>query len=111
VTGEAFDADRARSSLRAAVPDFDRRERDGQIEIVNGDEWYAAGQKIQPEELVSGLLQREQDALGLGYSGLRTNGNCAWVREDQRADFLDYEALVQKAIRGRRMICLCSYHG
>ena len=50
---------------------------------------------------MNGLLQREQDALGLGYAGLRTNGNCA--------DFLDYEALVQRGIRGRRMICLCSY--
>jgi PAS domain-containing protein len=109
VTGEAFDADRARSALRAAVPDFDRRERAGQVGIVDGDEWYAAGQKIQPVELMNGLLQREQNALGLGYAGLRTNGNCAWVKEHQWADFLDYEALVQKAVRGRRMICLCSY--
>jgi PAS domain S-box-containing protein len=109
VTGEAFDPDRARSSLRAAVPDFDSRECAGQIEIADGDQWYAAGQKISPQDLVSGLLQREQDALGFGYAGLRTNGNCAWVRESQWADFLDYEALVQKAVRGRRMICLCSY--
>lgn len=109
VTGEAFDAERARSSLRAAVPDLDGRERTGQIEIVDGDEWYAAGQKIQPQELVNGLLQREQDALALGYDGLRTNGNCAWVREHQWPDFLTYETLVQSAVRGRRMICLCSY--
>jgi len=109
VTGKAFDADRARSSLRAAVPDLDQRERAGQIEIANGDDWYAAGQKLQPDELVRGLLQREQDALRLGYVGLRTNGNCAWVTEHQWTDFLNYEALVQKAIRGRRMICLCSY--
>ena len=109
VTGKAFDADRARSSLRAGVPDLDRRERAGQIEIADGDEWYAAGQKLRPDELVSGLLQREQDALGLGYAGLRTNGNCAWVTEHQWADFLDYEALVQKFVRGRRVICLCSY--
>jgi two-component sensor histidine kinase/PAS domain-containing protein len=109
VTGEAFNADRARSALRAAVPDFDRRERAGQIEIADGDEWYAAGQKIQAGEPVDGLLQREQDALELGYAGLRTNGNCAWVTAQQWADFQGYEALVQKAVRGRRMICLCSY--
>jgi PAS domain S-box-containing protein len=109
VTGEAFNADRARSALRAAVPDFDSRERAGQIEIADGDEWYAAGQKIQPGELVNDLLQREQDALELGYAGLRTTGNCAWVTAQQWADFQGYEALVQKAVRGRRMICLCSY--
>ena len=58
---------------------------------------------------MSGLLQREGDALALGYAGLRTSGNCAWVSRDQWTDFLEYEGLVQKAVRPRRMICLCSY--
>jgi two-component sensor histidine kinase len=109
VTGKAFDAEQARSALRAAVPDLDKRERDKQIEIANGDEWYAAGEKLQPHELVKGLEQREKDALELGYAGLRTNGNCAWVSQAQWADFQDYETLVQKTVRGRRMICMCSY--
>ncbi len=109
VTGQAFNAEQARSALRAAVPDFDRRERDKQIEIANGDEWYAGGAKLRPHDLVSGLLQSEQDALGLGFAGLRTNGNCAWVSRDRWGDFLEYEGLVQKAVRGRRMICMCSY--
>ena len=109
VTGKAFNAEEARSALRAAVPDLDKRERDKQIEIANGDEWYAPGQKLHPQELVSGLLKLEQDTLELGYTGLRTNGNCAWVSKDQWADFLDYEKLVQKAVAGRRMICTCSY--
>jgi hypothetical protein len=77
VTGQAFNAEQAHTALRAVVPDLGERERRKQIEIVNGNEWYAAGEKLQPHELVSGLLQREQDALGLGYTGLRTNGNCA----------------------------------
>jgi PAS domain-containing protein len=109
VTGQAFNAEQARSSLRAAVPDLDKRERDQQIEIANGGEWYAPGEKLRPDDLVSGLVQREQDTLGLGYAGLRTNGNCAWVSQDQWADFQEYESLVQKAVRGRRMICMCSY--
>jgi two-component sensor histidine kinase/PAS domain-containing protein len=109
VTGEAFTAEEARSALRAAVPDLAKRERDKQIEIANGHEWYTAGEKLRPHDLVSGLLQREQDALELGYEGLRTNGNCAWVSRDQWADFLEYEVLVQKSVRDRRMICMCSY--
>ena len=52
VTGEAFNAEQARSALRAAVPDLDKRERDKQIEIANGDEWYAAGEKLRPHDLV-----------------------------------------------------------
>ena len=111
VTGEAFKADEARSALRAAVPDLDGRERDGQIEIANAAEWYSSSQKLDPQELVRGLIQREQDALGRGYAGLRTNGNCAWVSRDQWPDFLEYERLVQQTVRGRRMICMCSYCG
>jgi two-component sensor histidine kinase/PAS domain-containing protein len=109
VTGQAFNAEEARSALRAVVPDLDKREREKQIEIANGDEWYAKGEALRPHELVNGLITLEQDALGLGYAGLRTNGNCAWVSQDQWADFQDYERLVQKTVRGRRMICMCSY--
>src|ERR1700749_3851439 len=58
VTGQAFKAEEARSALRAAVPDLDKRERDKQIEIANGAEWYAAGQRLRPPDLVRGLVQR-----------------------------------------------------
>jgi len=57
LTGRAFNAEQARSTLRAAVPDLDKRERDKQIEIANGDEWYATGGKPRPQDLVDGLLQ------------------------------------------------------
>src|SRR5262249_22128717 len=109
LTGAAFDAEQARSALRAAVSDLDRRDRDKQIEIASGDEWYASGEKPRPADLVGRLLQRAEDALGRGYAGLRTSGNCAWVARDQWSDFLDYEARVQEAVRGRPMVCLCSY--
>jgi two-component sensor histidine kinase/PAS domain-containing protein len=109
VTGDGFNAEQARSALRAAIPDLDRRERGKQIEIANGGDWYSASERLRPDELVNGLLQSEQDALGRGFAGLRTSGNCAWVSHDQWADFLDYERLVQKSVRGRRLICFCSY--
>src|ERR1700727_3307171 len=70
VTGEAFNADDPRSPLRAAVPDLDKRESAKQIEIASGDEWYTSGGNIRFADHVKGLLQREQDALGLGYNGI-----------------------------------------
>jgi hypothetical protein len=87
VAGKAFNAEQARSALCAAVPDLDQRERDKQIEIANGDEWYAVGEKLRPHELVKGLEQRERDALELGYVGLRTSGNCAWVSQGSMGGF------------------------
>lgn len=109
VTGSAFNAEDARSALRAALPDLDKRERKRQIEIANAEKWYSADQALQPSALLAGLLQREQDALVGGFTGLRTNGNCAWVSRDQWDDFQEYESLVHTAVRGRRMICMCSY--
>ena len=109
VTGQAFNVEEARSALRGAVSDLDKRERAKQIEIANGDQWYGTGEKLDPSELMSGLIRCEQEALASGYAGLRTNGNCAWVAPGQWADFLEYETLVQKGLRGRRMICMCSY--
>jgi two-component sensor histidine kinase/PAS domain-containing protein len=109
VTGPAFGTDDARAALRAAVPDLDQREAREQIEIVDGGAWYSASEPLKPGELVDGLLQREREALDLGYTGLRTHGDCAWVGPAQWNDFVDYEGLVQHAMRGRRMICMCSH--
>ena len=109
VTGAPFGANQARSALREAVGDFDAREKRGQIEIRDAHEWYEAGAKLKPEEIVAGLVRRTEEALGNGYQGLRTHGNCAWVEPDQWDDFKLYERLVQKAMRGRRMICMCGY--
>jgi PAS domain S-box-containing protein len=109
VTGRAFNAEEARSALRAVVSDLDERERNEQIEIANGEEWYGRGEKLDPLDLMRGLLRREQQALDSGFAGVRTNGNCAWVSPEQWADFQEYETIVQKGIRGRRLICMCSY--
>src|SRR6185437_13798492 len=109
LTGQAFNAEAARSALRAAVPDLDRRERNEQIIIANGDEWYGAAEGLRPTELVARLLQQGEEALSRGYTGLRTNGNCARVSQYQWADFVEYERLVHKSVRGRRMVCMCSY--
>lgn len=47
--------------------------------------------------------ERERDAVEQA-AGLRTNENCAWVSMVQWPAFLDYEELVQEAVRGRRKV-------
>jgi hypothetical protein len=108
VTGAPFAANQARSALRAVVSDFDERERRQQIEIRDAHEWYGAGEALRPNNIVTGLLQREQDALKQGYRGLRTSGNCAWVERGQWADFQTYESLVQDAVHAPSIRRRCS---
>ncbi|RFU49684.1 MEDS domain-containing protein [Paraburkholderia sp. DHOC27] len=109
VTDAPFGMDDARSALRTVVPDLDARERQGQIEIRDTRAFYDRDRPLDPEALVAGLVQLERDALASGYRGLRTNGNCAWVERANWDSFLTYEASVQEAVRGRRLICMCSY--
>ena len=109
VVREPLGLEEARSALAAAMPDLDERERAGQIEIARANDWYSSTDEVEPGALVDGLLEREKEALNLGYQGLRTNGNCAWVSAEQWDTFQDYEALVQRTMPGRRMICVCSY--
>ena len=101
VTGKALNAEQARSALRAAVPDLDARERKKQIEIANGDEWYAADEKLQPEELVKGKSSasgtrsnsdtRVLEPTGIAPGYRKLNGRISritkrWFRKPSAAD-------------------------
>jgi two-component sensor histidine kinase len=109
VAMEPFSADSARSALRAAVGDFDRRERRKQIEIHDVRAWYNSDTIINGEEIVAGLLASEEQARADGYNGFRTHGNIGWLGRNQWEDFQDYEAGVTRGLRGRRMISMCGY--
>lgn len=109
VTEAPFSADDARAALREVVPDLDDREQQGQIEIQDVRSFYAKGEALRADALIEGLMEREREALAAGYRGLRTNGNCSWVESTQWDDFLGYESSVQQLVRGRRLICMCSY--
>ena len=55
------------------------------------------------------MLAEETRALEQGYSGIRITGNASFVTPETWPDFMDYEAVVHQAFRGRRIVSLCSY--
>ena len=109
VTDAPLRAYEARAALREVVPDLDHRERQGQIEIQDGDAFYDADKPLPIHDIVAGLIRRADDAVSTGFVGLRTNGNCAWVDGQRWPEFRGYESLVQEEVPGRRLICMCSY--
>jgi hypothetical protein len=75
VAMDPFTADDARSALRTAVGDFDRRERRKQ----RRSRLYNSDSIINGDQIVAGLLASEEQARTDGYNGFRTHGNIAWL--------------------------------
>ena len=109
VTGHPYGRDRAVSEMRAAMSDFDRRTSAGQMQIFGQDEWYAKQEFMSPAERVQTWLSRKDEAVGLGYAGLRANGNTSFLDESSWDEFLIYEQAVSEAYKDQRCIGLCSY--
>ncbi|WP_052003290.1 MEDS domain-containing protein [Microvirga sp. BSC39] len=109
VTSEPFGREDARDSLRAAVPDLDQREKRGQIEIIDFQNWYLRNGDLNPDETVEQWLGRANTAVGEGYAGLRLTGNTFWLECDGFDEFADYEAKVNTRFSSQPILALCSY--
>lgn len=100
-------ADEARRELARAYPDFSRRDAEGRISIFDHYEWYSDNPRANP---VKDLLQAEEKALKAGRKGLRCGGNISWLTRLDYAPFYTYETAVTRAVRGRRILAICSYN-
>src|SRR5580704_2982148 len=81
----------AKTALRAAVPDVDRRIEAGDIELISYAEWYLEGGSFDLTRVVNSLRHKLSAALAKGYDGMRVNGNEAWVTNEDWRDFTEYE--------------------
>ena len=109
ITGHPYGKERALSEMRAAVSDFDRRTNCGQIRIFGQDEWYAKQKLMSTTDKVRCWLSQKDEAVGLGYAGLRASGNSSFLDKGAWDDFLKYEQAVNEAFKDQRIIGLCSY--
>jgi DNA-binding CsgD family transcriptional regulator len=102
--------ERAIAALRQAMPDLDRYLAKGSLDIIPADKWYLQGGRLDQQRVIRGWHQRLRQAEARGYTGLRGGGTAAWLQtRTEWRDFLEYEAALNDAMRGRRMIVLCTY--
>jgi DNA-binding CsgD family transcriptional regulator len=102
--------DRAIAALRQVMPDQDRHLAKGSLEIIPADKWYLQGGRFDQRRLIRGWHDRLRHAEARGYTGLRVSGTAASLQtRTEWKDFLEYEAALNDAVRGRRMIVLCAY--
>ncbi|AWK89677.1 sensor histidine kinase [Azospirillum thermophilum] len=109
VTSSPLRADDAQTVLRKAVPDLDRRMRKGQIEIIDHNDWYLRSGKMGADEVITGWLQRKEQALSRGYDGFRLTGNTYFLEAEDWDSFAEYEEKVNDCFCDHRVLALCSY--
>jgi hypothetical protein len=109
ITAEPLSAAEARGELRKAGFDVDAKIKSEALIVRDYSEWYAEGDSLKGIDVVSYWLDEEKRALADGYAGLRITGNVTFLQPGQWDTFMDYEALLDRALHGRRIVTLCTY--
>jgi DNA-binding CsgD family transcriptional regulator len=99
----------ARKALSIADPNFDQHSADGQIEILQGAEWYLKGNQFDLKRITGGWSEKLQGALAKGYEGMRVSGNAFWIETNHWKAFCEYEEELDRSLTGQKMIVLCTY--
>ncbi len=109
VTSQPLGAAEAEAALRKAVPRFDRRLAEGQIEIFEHSQWYTLDGVFDGKRVLQNWVDKLAAARQRGFDGLRLSGDTFWLERDDWRDFVQYEAEVDAVIGSNRMLALCTY--
>jgi len=110
VTSEPLMVAEAEEAMRKAVNDFDGYLRRGHMEIIPYNEWYLLGGTFDDDRVLNGWIDKLEQALARGYSGLRLTGNTLWLERNHWQAFTEYEAKVNDIIGKYRMMAACTYN-
>jgi hypothetical protein len=64
---------------------------------------------MRTAEKIQCWLSRKDEALALGYAGVRGSGNTSFLDESTWDEFLVYERAVNDAFKDQPIMALCSY--
>jgi signal transduction histidine kinase len=99
----------ARETFRRSIPKADEYVESGAMEFVPHSEWYLRHGVFDLQRVMEGWQAKLDQAIAKGYSGMRVNGNEAWVTEQEWDAFADYEHRLNQMLVGRRMLVMCTY--
>jgi DNA-binding CsgD family transcriptional regulator len=99
----------AKKYLRRAIHEFDEHLLAGQIEILDGNEWYLIGDHVDSKRIIRGWSEKLSGALTKGYDGMRVTGNAFWLGTRQWKEFCHHEQELDKFLVGRKILALCTY--
>jgi DNA-binding CsgD family transcriptional regulator len=73
--------------------------------------WVVSGRVTKDRQrVIRAWLERLRRAQGQGVAGMRVAGGADWLQSRRKwKDFVEYETVLNRALRDRQMIALCSY--
>jgi PAS domain S-box-containing protein len=99
----------AEEALQQSIPGFREHIMNGNMEVIDGLEWYLE-KKIFNIERVTNELNLVNDRTGnLGFTGMRASGDTSWLTDRYRKDFLVYEQQLSDFINSMNVTILCTY--
>ena len=110
ITAEPFPAVQAIAELEKAGIDARAHIARGALVVRDFSDWYAEAGSLRGNDVVNLWLAEEARALADGYRGMRITGNVTFLQgSEDWSLFMEYEALVNEAFAGRRIVTLCTY--
>jgi PAS domain S-box-containing protein len=109
VTSEPVSVEDAREAMVGAIPNFHRYVETGQIEMIPYTDWYLKKDTFESGEVLSGWIDKLNEALTNGYDGMRVTGNTSWLGREYWATFIDYEKKLNSVINRYRIMAVCTY--
>ena len=108
ITSEPYDAAEAAGDFRKLASGFETALTDGRLKILDYNEWYMDSGSVYGK-IAQRWLDEERLSLTKGFDGLRISGNTSFVSAPAWDAFMQYEQQIHDALKGRRILALCSY--
>src|SRR5262249_40304670 len=109
LTSDPSGVEGAQTRMRKAAPHLERHLDTGQLEILDGRDWYLLGGHFDAKRVLAQWAEKERHCLNSGFKGLRVSGEMAWLDKKDFPEFMAYEAEVDRVLPQHRATGLCSY--
>jgi len=110
VTSDFLTTGDALAALQRGVPGYSRYVQKRQIEVFAHTDWYLKGGSFDLQRTLDMWMAKHDEALARGFAGLRVSGNPYWIdNKKDWDDFAAYEAAINGAIAGTKLLVLCTY--
>jgi hypothetical protein len=110
VTSDFLTTNDALMALKEGVAGFAEYAKNGQIEVFPHTDWYLKGGRFDLNRTLSMWMEKHDEALSRGFSGLRVTGTPYWIdNKKDWDDFACYEAEINKVIGNTNLLVLCTY--